>query len=84
MISIYFPEEPNIQEKTAVRSFWESLRLVFIMNLLKDVTRVKTILSILYPCLECADALKAALQSEKLDCSSRDGLILWTARFISI
>jgi len=61
MISIYFPEEPNIQEKTAVRSFWESL-------------------SILYPCLECADALKAALQSEKLDCSSRDGLILWTAR----
>ena len=28
MISIYFPEEPNIQEKTAVRSFWESLRLV--------------------------------------------------------
>ena len=35
MISIYFPEEPNIQEKTAVRSFWESLRLVFIMNLLR-------------------------------------------------
>ena len=28
MISIYFPEEPNIQEKTAVRSFWESLRMV--------------------------------------------------------
>ena len=34
--------------------------------------------------MECADALKAALQSEKLDCSSRDGLILWTARFIFI
>ena len=43
---------------------------------------MKTIYSILYPCLECADALKAALQSEKLDCSSRDGLILWTARYI--
>ena len=42
---------------------------------------MKTIYSILYPCLECADALKAALQSEKLDCSSRDGLILWTARY---
>ena len=49
MISIYFPEEPNIQEKTAVRSFWESLRLVFIMNLL-DVTRVSTRLNVHEKC----------------------------------